>query len=109
MKIEIPKLLLALRSEVTKAKARAGRGRIERLIFRGWAWVMRHPRIYEMAGSMGSLMLPRSDGGGLIRRVLPFMNVGPLAAWLSQRDLPPLAPRSFRQLWRGRVKATSKN
>ena len=43
VKIEIPKLLLELRTEVRKS-------RLERLAFRAFAWLMRHPGAYEMAG-----------------------------------------------------------
>jgi L-lactate dehydrogenase complex protein LldF len=103
VKIEIPKLLLALRSEVNQAQARAGQGRLERLGFRVWAWAMRHPRIYEMLGFMSSAVL--GGGEGWIRRAPRLLNYGPLAAWLSQRDLPRLPARSFRQWWRARRKA----
>ena len=103
VKIEIPKLLLELRGEVIKGKAREGQDRLERLGFRLWAWVMRHPRIYEILGMMGSLLFSESEPGRWIRSVPPAMNVGPLRAWTSERDIPPLPARSFRQLWRARA------
>jgi len=99
VKIDIPRILLELRAEVKKAEARDGEGGLERLAFRIWAWVMRHPRIYEMAGMVAASLAP-STGGGWVRNA-PF-EVGPLRAWLSQRDLPPAAPKSFRQMWRER-------
>jgi L-lactate dehydrogenase complex protein LldF len=105
VKIEIPKLLLALRAEVNAAKAKTGANWLEHLIFRGWAWLMRHPKLFELGGMMGAAALPAPAEGGLIRKVLPFLRVGPLKAWLQERDLPPLPEKSFRQLWRERVKA----
>jgi len=102
VKIDIPKVLLELRSEVKKAEAREGHGRLERLGFRVWAWVMRHPRIYEMSGMMAAAFGSAMQSNGWIRHVPPPLNVAPLRAWLSQRDLPPPPSRSFRQLWRMR-------
>lgn len=102
VKIELPKLLLELRSEVVKAKNREGPSRLERLGFRAWSWLMRHPRLYEMAGMMGSLVVTSSEKDQWLRRV-PFVpNIGPLKAWSSVRDIPPLPAKSFRQLWRSR-------
>src|SRR5205085_1466628 len=46
VKIEIPKLLLQLRSEVTEAQAQEGQERLERIVFSIWAWVMRHPKLF---------------------------------------------------------------
>ena len=104
VKIDIPKLLLDLRADVHTAEARQGQGRLERLGFRAWAWVMRHPRMYEMAGLMASALL----AGDRWRSRLPdLVNQGPLRAWLSQRDLPPVA-KSFHRLWRERRKAAAK-
>jgi L-lactate dehydrogenase complex protein LldF len=100
VKIDIPKILLKLRSEVKKADEREGSGRLEHFAFRMWAWVMRHPRLYEMAGVAAAALAPSPDSGGWVRKVP--VNVGPLRAWLSQRDLPPSPPKSFRQMWRQR-------
>jgi L-lactate dehydrogenase complex protein LldF len=102
VKIEIPKLLLDLRSEIVRAKAREGQERLERLGFRVWAWSMRHPRIYGTLGRMGSLLFREPKPGRWLHRAPFGMNVGPLRAWLSERDFPPLPARSFRQLWRAR-------
>jgi L-lactate dehydrogenase complex protein LldF len=102
VKIEIPKILLELRSEVKKAEAREGRSRLERFAFRVWAWLMRHPKLYEMAGMAAREMAPAPEGGGWIRQPPAVLNVPPVRAWLSCRDLPPPPSRSFRQMWRAR-------
>jgi L-lactate dehydrogenase complex protein LldF len=107
VKIDIPKLLLELRSEVTRAETRESQGRWERLGFRVWAWVMLHPQIYEMLGSMSSSLLTEEGFHGWLRSVPFLFNRGPLRAWLSQRDLPPLPPKSFRQMWRTRSKVVT--
>jgi L-lactate dehydrogenase complex protein LldF len=99
VKIDIPKILLQLRSEVVEAKTRDGKNHAERKAFRAWAWVMRHPRVYERLASLASRMAPMPDRDGWIRHLPSFMMVGPLEHWISQRDLPPPALKSFRQLW----------
>jgi L-lactate dehydrogenase complex protein LldF len=101
VKIDIPKVLLELRSDVKKAETREGLNRVEKLAFRIFAWVMTHPRIYELAGRMAAGMAPAGDGKW-IRNVPAPMNVGPLKAWLSERDLPPSPSKSFREMWRHR-------
>jgi L-lactate dehydrogenase complex protein LldF len=103
VKIDIPKVLLALRADVKKAQAREGQGKLERLAFRIWAWVMRHPLIYEMAGMAAGSLAPEATNG-YIRSAPPLLNHGPIRGWLSQRDLPAPAPKSFRQMWRARSK-----
>jgi L-lactate dehydrogenase complex protein LldF len=102
VKIDIPKILLELRSEVKQADQRQGTGRLERMAFRVWAWVMRHPHIYELAGMAAASLAPTADGGGWVRSVSSAINPAPVRAWLSQRDLPPSPPKSFRQMWRER-------
>ncbi len=100
VKIDIPKVLLDLRADVHQNE-RAKGTRLERLAFQAFAWLMRHPRAYEMAGRVAA-SLGTSENGAWLRRVPGFFNVGPIRAWLSQRDLPPPPARSFRQLWRSR-------
>ena len=85
MKIEIPKLLLKLRAEVTEAKQREGAGGMERMAFRIWAWLMTHPRIYLMLARIGGMFAP----------IVP--KVGPLGKWASQREVPRPAKTSFHQ------------
>jgi len=96
VKIEIPKLLLKLRAEVTAAKQSTGQGGLERSGFRAWAWLMSHPKIYLSLASMGSRF----------RGMIP--KIGPLRSWASQREVPKLAPRSFHKLWAERKRATGK-
>ncbi len=101
VKIDIPKILLELRSDVKKTEAREKQNRIEKLAFRAFAWVMTHPRVYEWAGRIAAVMAPSTDGDWI--RALPAtMNFGPVKAWTSQRDLPPPPARSFREMWRRR-------
>jgi L-lactate dehydrogenase complex protein LldF len=87
VKIDIPKLLLKLRAEVTHAQQREGSNGRERLAFRAWAWMMIHPRIYLWFAKIGAKLFPW----------LP--RIGPLRKWASQRELPRLASRSFHQWW----------
>ena len=101
VKIDIPKILLELRSDVRKSEAREKQNRLEKLAFRGFAWLVTHPALYEMAGRIAASMAPSEDGGW-ISRVPPLMNLPPVKAWLSQRDLPPPPRKSFRELWRQR-------
>ena len=98
VKIDIPKVLLQLRSEVVEEKKRTNQGGLERLAFKAFAWAMRRPRIYEWGGMIGASVL--GNGQRWISD-LPLA-AGPVKAWLSQRHLPAPASRSFRDQWRAR-------
>jgi L-lactate dehydrogenase complex protein LldF len=88
VKIDIPKVLLDLRAESRKSPA-------EHFGFRMFAWMMTHPRIYRLAVSMGKW----------VTRYPALMNAAPpLRGWLSQRTLPPVAEKSFSELWKARAK-----
>ena len=54
VKIDIPQVLLDLRSDVKKAETREKQNRLEKFAFRMFAWLMTHPRIYAMAGRIGA-------------------------------------------------------
>jgi L-lactate dehydrogenase complex protein LldF len=99
VKIDIPKILLDLRSEVKKSETRENQNRWERLAFRAFAWIATHPKIYAMAGRLAAAAAPSTDGAWI--RQMP-LNVGPVKSWLAARDLPPAPPKSFRDLWRSR-------
>jgi L-lactate dehydrogenase complex protein LldF len=96
VKIDIPKILLALRAEVVEEQPETRDSKLERWGFRAWAWLMRHPKFYEKAGAIAAGMFP--DGNGIL------MRFGPLGAWARNRELPRPAAPSFRQLWRSRQK-----
>lgn len=104
VKIDIPKQLLQLRSEVTEEKARLETGRSERRGFQMYAWLMKHPALFRLFGKIGAKIAPRPRAGDWIRRLPGFMNAGPLRKWMEQRDLPPPAPKSFHDLWKERRK-----
>jgi L-lactate dehydrogenase complex protein LldF len=91
VKIEIPKLLIKLREEVTEVQRRKQTGGLERSAFQLFAWIATHPKIYLMLASLGSLFFP------LVPRI------GPLKKWASQRTLPEPAHQSFHQYWASRV------
>lgn len=99
VKIDIPKMLLALRRDVKRLEPRDRKSRLETRGFRVWSWVMRHPRVFEALGFAAQAVVPRPEKDRWLRS-LPG-----LKAWTETRDFPPPAPRSFRQLWRNRRKS----
>jgi L-lactate dehydrogenase complex protein LldF len=97
VKIDIPRMLLALRRDAKRGEARENRWLPEKVAFRSWSWVMRHPWVFERAGFLAQAFLPPQGGDGWIRS-----GPGPIQAWTATRDFPPQAARSFRRLWRER-------
>ncbi len=101
VKIDIPKVLLELRSDVKKAETRERQNRIEKLAFRDLRVGDDASAHLRDGGQDG-----RVHGAGgrrrWIRSVPAPMSVGPMKAWLSERDLPPSPSKSFREMWRRR-------
>jgi len=98
VRIDIPQVLVHLRERVVASAPRAGvRGALdpERLAMRGLARVFASRRAYEAAQRAGRRGQGPFVSDGVVRR-----GPGPLGAWTSARDLPAVAPQSFRDWWR---------
>jgi len=85
VKIDIPQLLLHLRSEIVSSRQLNGHGK-ERFAFKLWAAVMTRPWLYRLSAVAG-------------RVFQRFFNL-PVKAWTNGRDLRPLERESFREQWR---------
>jgi L-lactate dehydrogenase complex protein LldF len=101
VKINIPHLLLNLRSEWAEGEAADETGErtrppfAERMAVKAWAFAMRHPSIYNLAFRLAArLQGPLMNDGRL--ETLPFA----LSGWTENRDFPPLARKPFRSIWR---------
>jgi len=99
VKINIPDLLLYLRSQVqerTKAPKPSGSLLSERTLMRLWAWAMKRPWAYSLGGRLARLGQRFVARRGWIRKFPVF----PLSRWTEGRDFPALAPKSFRERWK---------
>ena len=82
VKIDIPSVLLHLRSQASKSRA-------ERTAMHALARIFGNARLYERAQRL-------ARAGGPAARALP----GPLAQWTRTRELRPVAKETFREWWR---------
>jgi L-lactate dehydrogenase complex protein LldF len=110
VKINIPDLLLHLRSKVQqlttvpgKALPRPRRDRVlgERVSMRLWAWIMTRPRVYALGSRLarwGQRLFARRARGDIQKWIRRFPYAA-VARWTDGRDLPALAPKSFRERW----------
>ena len=80
VKIDIPRLLLHLRGEISERKGSAA----ERVAFKLWSRLMVSPTLYKLS----------SVAGRLLQRIVPIA-----PAWTKGRDLRPIEARSFHDLW----------
>jgi L-lactate dehydrogenase complex protein LldF len=90
VKIEIPRILLELRADIVKKDDLSS----EKIAFKIFSWVMRHPKIYARMARVALAAAPSNKDS--------MFAVGPLKNWLSQRDLPPAPAKSFRDMWKER-------
>jgi L-lactate dehydrogenase complex protein LldF len=93
VKIDIPRVLVHLRSRVVEANEPA---LSERAAMKALAWTFADERRYERAQRIGRAGSRPFARDGLIRR-LPG-----LGAWTETRDLPEPAAQTFRDWWRSR-------
>jgi L-lactate dehydrogenase complex protein LldF len=99
VKINIPKVLLSLRERVVKARTEDHSNRWELLAFRMFAFAMSHPRIYRLGSKLAAMFSPKQEW---VSHMPGLDWLPPLKAWLYQRDLPSVAKKGFRDLWKER-------
>jgi len=101
--VDLPRMLHALRVKLARGDARwqvKAANPLEGMLFKGWSRATTSRRTYDTLLQLalaGQTALPKS--GGMLRR-LPV----PLSGWTVQRDLKPLATKSFNRRWRERQK-----
>jgi L-lactate dehydrogenase complex protein LldF len=99
VKINIPDLLLQLRSQAQEqVRAPREKGALvpERTLMRLWAWAMKRPWAYSLGSRLARLGQRLIAREGWIRRLALY----PLSGWTEGRDLPALAPKTFRERWK---------
>jgi L-lactate dehydrogenase complex protein LldF len=67
----------------------------QEIAFKGFESTMKRPVLYKISSKAGRLAQKPLLRDGSVRP-LP----GPLSAWTDSRELPPLAEKSFRELWK---------
>lgn len=88
VKIDIHHLLLWLRRKSVSERLT---NPVERLLVQIWLMLMRSEGLYRFA----------SKAGRLLQSLFPKRNRSlPIPIWSKSRDFPPLAPKTFRELWR---------
>lgn len=88
VKIDIPEILLHLRNEIKEGHSEpVKKSFVERMGFRFYAWACSRQRLYELGARLARIFQPAS-------KLAP-----PLAAWSAGREVPKVAPRSFREMW----------
>jgi len=91
VRIDIPMLLIRMRDDLRR------QGKMhwfQRLAFRIWRWMMLSHRLYALGGGAGRLWDWVAPGGWHRRAPFPF------SAWTRHRDLPVMARRPFRKMWK---------
>ena len=90
--IPLHDLLLKLRNQQVEEGLA---GKAQEIAFKGFESTMKRPMLYKISSRAGRVaQKPLARDGSV--RPLP----GPLSAWTDSRELPPLAEKSFRELWK---------
>jgi L-lactate dehydrogenase complex protein LldF len=91
VKIKLHDHLLQNRRNASNQKPCPG----EKLAFKAFAFLITRPGLYAVAKKIGRLL----------QRLHPLVKatrLDPAYAWTKTRDLPPVAPQTFKEWWRGR-------
>ncbi|MCK6624432.1 MAG: lactate utilization protein [Anaerolineae bacterium] len=97
MRIDIPRMLLKLRDESTRAGQSPAWLKLGIGLYR---FAVVRPSLYRLGGSLARRTTRLLAKDGWMSK-LP----GPVAAWTNTRDFPAFAPQSFSQQWREERKA----
>ncbi|HEX6728617.1 MAG TPA: LutB/LldF family L-lactate oxidation iron-sulfur protein [Pyrinomonadaceae bacterium] len=108
VKIDIPRLLLHLRAEITERQAEHSLEGVksrssERLAFKVWVKVMTSVRLYKLSAGLGRILQRMVVRNGKIGPKPANWLAGPVSAWTVGRDLRPLDSTSFRDRWRNEL------
>ena len=90
--IPLHDLLLKLRNQQVEEGLASN---AQELAFKSFENAMKRPTLYRISGKAGRVAQKPLLRDGSIRPV-----PGPLSGWIDSRDLPPLAEKSFRELWK---------
>jgi L-lactate dehydrogenase complex protein LldF len=91
VQINIPHMLLNLRQQLVE---RHDAPWIETLLFKVWAYLMQHPRLYAWSTAVASVLQRPMARRGWIEKLPP-----PFRGWTQSRDFKVAASPSFRQRW----------
>ena len=92
MGIPLHDLLLNLRNrQVEEGLA----SKPQRAAFKVFENTMKRPALYKLSGRASRAAQKPLLRDGFVRPI-----PGPMSGWTNSRDLPPLAKKSFRELWR---------
>lgn len=73
---------------------------LESLLWDGFVFVMKRPRLYRLAAKVGAIFQP-------LHRLFEGSVVDPMRAWTGTRRAPALASKSFTDWWKHRGRAES--
>lgn len=91
VKIDLHHHLLQNRRNASAAKPSFA----EKKAFQIFAFIMRRPWLYGLVGKFGRI-------GQIFHPLFKGTRLDPAYSWTRTRDLPPIAPQTFREYWRTR-------
>ncbi|MDQ4043158.1 MAG: LutB/LldF family L-lactate oxidation iron-sulfur protein, partial [Actinomycetota bacterium] len=89
--IPLHDLLLKLRNRQVEEELAS---KSQRAAFKVFENTMKRPALYKISGKAGRIAQKPLLRDGTVRPI-----PGPMSGWTGSRDLPPLAKKSFRELW----------
>lgn len=102
VRIDLPRMLLYLRSELTEGNTDPGRKRsswMEKLMMKAWGLSVSNPTAMRLAHRLGRIAQWPVSRDGRMRRLPP-----PFSGWTKYRNFPSLSSSPFRTRWRKRIK-----